>query len=82
MSRPPAPDAAEARAQRRYLAINAVRIGALAAVIAGLAGARGVIGLPTWLGAALAIGGMLGFFFAPPLMARRFKAKDERKGGA
>ncbi|MEM6267052.1 MAG: hypothetical protein AAF707_05960 [Pseudomonadota bacterium] len=68
--------AAEARAQRRYIALNAARWGSLLAVIAGIAGARGVIALPYPLTVALAIGGVIGFFFAPPLLARRFKAHD------
>jgi len=75
-SETPGKGESEARALRRWGIINAVRLGALGVFIAGLAAVRDVIDLPAWLGVVLTVGGMVGFFFAPTLMARRFKAQD------
>lgn len=69
-------DAEREQAQRRFFWLQAVRLGALAAVILGIAVARGLVGAPYWLGVALALAGVFAFFFAPPLIARRFKARD------
>jgi len=70
------PEAQEARARQRYGIMNAVRIGGLALVLLGIAIAQGVVALPYPLGVVLAVAGLLGFFFAPPLLARRWKAAD------
>ncbi|MEE4539005.1 MAG: hypothetical protein V2J51_11010 [Erythrobacter sp.] len=64
------------RAGRRFYLLQAVRVGSLAAVMLGIAMARGVAPGPWLLGAALSLGGIIAFFFAPPLLARRFKAHD------
>lgn len=72
------PEEAEARARRRYGMMNAVRIGGLVLVLIGIAIAQGVVALPYFVGVVLAVGGLFGFFFAPPLLARRWKAKDRR----
>ena len=69
-------DAAEALAKERYLIMNLVRVAAIITLIAGLAIARDVIPAPWVLGAAMAVGGMVSFFFGPPLLARRWKAQD------
>ena len=70
-------DPAEALAAKRYFLLNAVRIGSLAAVILGIAAARNIVDLPYWLGVALAIGGLVAFYFGPRTLARRWK----REGG-
>ncbi|MFU7528842.1 hypothetical protein [Qipengyuania sp. ASV99] len=74
MTTPASPE--EARAARRYMVMNAVRVLSILGVIGGLAIARGVIALPYALGAALAIVSMVAFFFAPPVLAKRWKAGD------
>lgn len=76
----------EALAARRFLILGLARIGAFIAVILGIAMARSVIDAPYWLGVALAVGGLLGFFFGPPLLAKSWKAGDrasesEDRGG-
>lgn len=70
----------ESRAAKGYALINLTRIGGLAAVIAGIATAQGAIDLPYALGVALAIAGMLAFFFAPPFIARRYKSPGDNAG--
>lgn len=72
----PDPDPAETQAARRYMTLQAVRFGALGLVIIGIATANGALPLPYPLGVVLAVGGLLGFFFAPPLLVRRWKACD------
>lgn len=83
MSVPPAPgyDAAEARARSRYMALNAVRIGGIAGAIIGIAGTRSAlpIELPYIFSVMLALGGILAFFFAPPLMVKRWKQRDRQE---
>ncbi|MEE4155596.1 MAG: hypothetical protein V2I27_15660 [Erythrobacter sp.] len=69
-------DPAEARAAQRYGALQAVRFGSLALVIVGIAAANEALPLPYALGVVLAVGGLIGFFFAPPLLVRRWKAGD------
>ncbi|QFT76985.1 hypothetical protein [Erythrobacter sp. THAF29] len=64
----------EVLAKQRYTIMNLVRIGSLGAVICGIAIARAVIDLPYALGVALAVGGLIGFFFGPRLLARRWKS--------
>ena len=75
------PDPERERAQRRFVWLQIVRLGALAAVIVGIAIAQDALPAPYALGVALAVGGMLAFFFAPPLLARRFKARDGKLPG-
>ena len=70
----------EETARRRYIAMNAVRIGGIAVLLIGLMIARNVIGGPWWLGAFLAVAGLLAFFFLPTLMVRRWK-RSEGEGG-
>ncbi|MBD2842586.1 hypothetical protein [Erythrobacter rubeus] len=64
----------EALARKRYLLLNAVRIGSLGAILLGIAIARNVIDLPFALGVVLSVGGLIAFFFAPRTLARRWKA--------
>ncbi|TRD10787.1 hypothetical protein FGU71_02155 [Erythrobacter insulae] len=64
----------EAIARQRFMIMNAVRIGSLGALIVGLAIARSVIDLPYPLGVALAVGGLLAFYFGPRALARKWKS--------
>ncbi|MEO1047192.1 MAG: hypothetical protein AAFR32_08610 [Pseudomonadota bacterium] len=75
MNTPPL-DPTEAEARARYMWLNAARIGGIAATIAGIAGTRGIIPLPYALSVAIAVGGILAFFFGPPALVKRWKAKD------
>ena len=67
-------DPAEALARKRYIVLNVLRIGSLAAVLLGIAIARGVVDAPYALGVAMAVTGLLAFFFAPRQLARKWKA--------
>lgn len=67
----------ETRARQRFIILNAVRIGGLGMLLAGIAIARGVIPGPYALGAALAVAGLLDFYFGPRLIARSWKADDK-----
>jgi len=77
---PITPDEAESRAAKRYHILGAVRIGSIASVIAGISIARELVEAPYVLGVALAVGGMIAFFFAPPLLAKNWKAGDRERG--
>ena len=71
-------DAAEEKARARYTFLNMARIGGIAVAIAGIAGTREVLPLPYLVSVALAVLGILAFFFAPPLMVKRWKARDAK----
>ena len=77
MTTPATPE--EALAAKRYYVLGAVRVGALAAVILGIAIARAIIDAPYELGVAFAVTGLVAFFFAPPLLAKNWKAKDREQ---
>lgn len=66
----------EETARKRYMAMNAVRIGGIAVLLIGVAMTRGVVPGPWWLGAFLAVDGLLAFFFAPRLLVRHWKKAD------
>ena len=73
----PAPvDPDEERARNRYMLMNGARVGGLALLLIGLMGTRNVLPLPYPLAVVMAVGGMLGFFFIPPLLAKRWKSGD------
>ena len=75
MSVPPM-DPEEARAKSRYMVLNLARVGGIGVTIAGLAGVREVLPIPYILSVALVLGGILAFFFGPPLLVKRWKARD------
>lgn len=77
MTPPATPE--EALAAKRYYILYAVRFGSIAAVILGIAIARALVEAPYALGVVLAVGGMLAFFFGPPLLAKNWKAKDRER---
>ncbi len=66
----------EAQAKTRYGTLQLVRILSLSTVLLGIAISREVVPAPFWLGVVCAVGGLLGFFFGPPLMVRRWKEAD------
>jgi hypothetical protein len=72
-------EAAEARARNGYLILNMVRLSGIALVLLGLAIARGLIGLPWPVGAVIAVVGLIEFFFLPRIIARAWKAGDDRR---
>lgn len=67
----------EGLAKRRFAVLNAVRLGGLALVLFGLAVTQGAIDLPKELGMVFAVFGMLDFFFAPRLLARRWRETEK-----
>ena len=69
-------DQEETIAAQRYMVMNLIRIIAIFVVITGIASAQGALPLPYALGVVLAVGGLVGFFFLPPLMVRRWKEQD------
>ncbi|MEO0464160.1 MAG: hypothetical protein AAF127_13600 [Pseudomonadota bacterium] len=72
------PEASEKRAASGYALMQLARVGGLAGVIAGIAGSRDVLPIPFALAAALAVAGMVTFFFVPTLIARRFRTREDR----
>jgi hypothetical protein len=64
----------EARARAGYIIITAARFGGVAMVLLGFAIVRGIIDLPYWVGAVIAVAGFIEMFFLPRFIARRFKA--------
>lgn len=71
-------DKQETIAAQRYMMMNLVRIIAILVVITGIASAQGSLPLPYVLGVVLAVGGLVGFFFVPPMLARRWKELDRK----
>lgn len=63
-------------ARTRYGILNWLRIGSIIVFGLGLAIARELISGPYALGVALALSGVATFFFAPPLLAKRWKSQD------
>ena len=63
----------DALARRRFMILNLARLGGLALVMLGIAVARGKLGLPEPIGWALAIAGLFGFFFLPPMLTKRWR---------
>jgi len=72
----PRPDPDRKRAQNRFVWLQITRLASLGAVMLGIAIARNAIEGPYVLGVILAVAGTIAFFFGPPLLARRFKARD------
>lgn len=77
MSQLPQDDEADAtRAAWRYQIMSGVRLIAIVGVVTGIAIAQGAIAAPYPIGVALAVVGVLAFFFGPPVLAKRWKASD------
>lgn len=62
------------RAMRRHLWMSALRFACVGLVMAGIAIAYERISAPQALGFALAIGGMIGFFYGPKALARLWRS--------
>ncbi len=69
-------DAERERAQRRFVWLQVARLGGAAAMLFGIAIANKVLPGPWLLGVVIVLAGFFAFFFGPPLLARRFKARD------
>ena len=72
---PPTPEE-EAEAAKRFTVMNLVRMGSVAVLGIGILIAQEVIAAPYVAGVGLAVAGVAGFFFAPPLLVKRWKAQD------
>jgi len=64
-------------AARRFAMISAVRLGGIAALLAGIAVLRGALDWPALAGMALVAIGMVGTFLAPTLLARRWSSRRQ-----
>lgn len=69
----------DARARNRFMVINAVRIGGVLMILAGLAISNGALDLPEPVAWALIALGMLETFLFPTLLARMWSG-NERDG--
>lgn len=69
-------DADATRAAWRYQIMSAIRLAAILGVVAGIAIAQGALAAPYALGVVLAVIGVVAFFFAPPMLAKKWKAQD------
>ncbi|MCK0129120.1 hypothetical protein [Erythrobacter sp. F6033] len=67
-------DAGDTLAKKRFIVMNMVRIGSLGALLVGLAIARSIIDAPYPIGVALAVGGLLAFYFGPRSLAKKWKS--------
>lgn len=63
-------------ARQRFVLINLTRLGGLALVMFGLAITQGVIDLPRESGMAIAVIGMLEFYFVPWLLSKRWRSEE------
>jgi hypothetical protein len=74
-------EAAEAQARTRFIIMNIIRVMAIAMLLVGIAITRFAPYLSIeWIfGAALAVMGLLEFFFLPAIIAKRFKALDRAR---
>jgi hypothetical protein len=79
MTAPETREAQEARARRGFLVITAVRFGGVAMIMLGFAIAKGLIDLPWFVGAVIAVAGFVEFFFVPRLVARSLNAKHQTR---
>ena len=74
MTEPTNPHDDEALAAKRFYLMGAARIAGIAVLLLGLAIVQNALTAPYWLGAALSVIGMLGFFFGPYFLAKRWKS--------
>jgi hypothetical protein len=66
-------DIAEARARTGFIVITLARFGGIGLIMISFAISTGVIDLPRFVGAIIAVMGFFEFFFLPRFIARRFK---------
>lgn len=74
-------ETAEKAARTRFIIMNIIRVMAIAMLLVGIAITRfAPFKSLEWIfGAALAVMGMLEFFFLPAVIAKRFKALDRAR---
>jgi len=72
-------EVAEALARQRFIVLTALRFGGIALIMVGFAIVRGLIDLPWAVGAVIAVIGLIDFFFVPRLVARSWKAGDDKR---
>jgi hypothetical protein len=77
VERDPGSDPGPDPAMRRYLALQLVRLACIFMVMLGLLIQEGRIDGSAVLGIVLLVGGALGFFFLPHVLAKRWKSRDE-----
>ncbi|MEP3420540.1 MAG: hypothetical protein ABJN35_02285 [Erythrobacter sp.] len=70
-------DEARTRAQAQFLWLNVLRLISLGLLLAGIAVTQDALNAPYWVGIVMVVIGMGGFFFGPPLLARRFTTHDK-----
>lgn len=66
----------EAKAKGRFMMINAMRIGGLLMILAGIAVLQDVLPLPMWTAYLLLVLGMVEMFVFPRFMARMWSTND------
>lgn len=71
-------DAERERAQQRFFWLQLTRFAAIGAMMLGIAITQEALDAPYWLGLALVVAALGTFFFGPPMLARRFKARDSK----
>lgn len=64
------------RAQKQFFLLQVLRLASLGLLLTGIAITQGAIGAPYAVGIVMVVIGMGGFFFGPPLLARKFKAQN------
>ncbi len=70
----------EERAAARVGMMGGIRLIGALLVIVGIAITQGQLSANYWLGLAIAVAGLFGFFFAPTMMVRRWKKQDRERG--
>lgn len=69
---------AEARAKRRFMLINAMRIAGVVMILAALAVFNDALPLPDWAGYVLLVLGMFETFVTPTLLSRLWSTNARR----
>ncbi len=64
------------RAQKQFFLLQLLRLASLGLLLAGIAITQDAISAPYAAGIVMVMIGMGGFFFGPPLLARKFKARN------
>jgi hypothetical protein len=66
------------RAQKQFFLLQLLRLASLGLLLGGIAITQGAISAPYMVGIIMVVFGMGGFFFGPPLLARKFKARNDK----
>lgn len=65
-------------AQKQFFLLQLLRLASLGLLLGGIAITQNAIAAPYWAGIIMVVIGMGGFFFGPPLLARKFKARNSK----